>query len=60
MKKLWCVPFGFSTKVSEVAVYEPEVMYDQSLVTEHDFANSQDMRSQNERLEEQNKHKESS
>src|SRR5439155_6724460 len=32
LKKLLCVPFGFSTHGSEVVVYEPEEVYDQSLV----------------------------
>jgi hypothetical protein len=53
MKKLWwCVPSSFSTESSEVVVYEPEIMYDQSLVKERDFAYGSDMHSQNDRLEE--------
>jgi D-glycero-alpha-D-manno-heptose-7-phosphate kinase len=34
LKKLLCVPFNFSTRGSDVVVYEPEDVYDQSLVTE--------------------------
>jgi D-glycero-alpha-D-manno-heptose-7-phosphate kinase len=52
LKKLLCVPFTFSTKGSEVVVYEPEVMYDQSLATERNFVYGQDTPLQNERLEE--------
>jgi D-glycero-alpha-D-manno-heptose-7-phosphate kinase len=52
LKKLLCVPFAFSTKGSEVVVYEPEVMYDQSLATERNFVYGQDMCLQNEQLEE--------
>ncbi len=52
LKKLLCVPFTFSTKGSEVVVYEPEVMNDQSLATERNFVYSQDIRDQNEHLEE--------
>ena len=37
LKKLLCVPFGFSTKGSEVVVYEPEELYDQSLAKERDI-----------------------
>lgn len=37
LKKLLCVPFTFSTKGAEVVVYEPEVMYDQSLASERRF-----------------------
>jgi D-glycero-alpha-D-manno-heptose-7-phosphate kinase len=37
LKKLLCVPFAFSTKGSEVVVYEPEVMYDQALAAERRF-----------------------
>jgi D-glycero-alpha-D-manno-heptose-7-phosphate kinase len=44
LKKLLCVPFTFSTKGSEVVVYEPEVMYDQSLATERNFVYGQDIR----------------
>lgn len=34
LKKFMCVPFGFSTRGSEVVVYEPEEVYDQSLAKE--------------------------
>jgi D-glycero-alpha-D-manno-heptose-7-phosphate kinase len=34
LKKLLCVPFGFSSKGSHVVVYEPEEKYDQSLASE--------------------------
>jgi D-glycero-alpha-D-manno-heptose-7-phosphate kinase len=36
LKKLLCVPFSFSSKGSEVVVYEPEERYDQSLTAERD------------------------
>jgi D-glycero-alpha-D-manno-heptose-7-phosphate kinase len=38
LKKLLCVPFAFSNKGSHVAVYEPEEVYDRSLVTERELA----------------------
>ncbi len=34
LKKLLCVPFGFSNRGSHVAVYEPEQQYDNSLAGE--------------------------
>jgi D-glycero-alpha-D-manno-heptose-7-phosphate kinase len=34
LKKLLCVPFSFSSKGSEVVVYEPEAPYDQALTQE--------------------------
>ncbi len=34
LKKLLCVPFGFSTKGSQVVVYEPEEAYDESLASQ--------------------------
>jgi D-glycero-alpha-D-manno-heptose-7-phosphate kinase len=34
LKKLLCVPFGFSDRGSDVAVYEPEMQYDKSLATD--------------------------
>lgn len=37
LKKLLCVPFSFSSKGSDVVVYEPEERYDQSLVAEREF-----------------------
>ena len=37
LKKLLCVPFTFSSKGSDVVVYEPEERYDQSLMAERDF-----------------------
>jgi D-glycero-alpha-D-manno-heptose-7-phosphate kinase len=36
LKKLLCIPFAFSNKGSHVAVYEPEEIYDKSLVNERD------------------------
>lgn len=41
LQKLLCVPFKFSTKGSEVVVYEPEEQYDQSLAKERNFAYGQ-------------------
>jgi D-glycero-alpha-D-manno-heptose-7-phosphate kinase len=43
LKKLLCVPFTFSTKGSDVVVYEPEELYDQSLASERSFAYNQDL-----------------
>ena len=34
LRKLLCIPFGFSNKGSHVVVYEPDEIYDQSLVSE--------------------------
>ena len=34
LKKLLCVPIGFSSRGSHVVVYEPEELYDQSVVDE--------------------------
>ena len=34
LKKLLCIPFGFSTRGSHVVVYEPEQQYDQALASE--------------------------
>ena len=34
LKKLLCVPFGFSDRGSDVAVYEPETAYDKSLASD--------------------------
>ncbi len=36
LKKLLCVPFSFSNKGSNVVVYEPDEVYDKSLVIERD------------------------
>jgi D-glycero-alpha-D-manno-heptose-7-phosphate kinase len=36
LKKLLCVPFSFSSKGSHVVVYEPEEVYDKSLVSERE------------------------
>jgi D-glycero-alpha-D-manno-heptose-7-phosphate kinase len=41
LKKLLCVPFTFSSKGSEVVVYEPEEQYDQLLAAERDFVYAQ-------------------
>ena len=38
LRKLLCVPFGFSTKGSQVVVYEPEETFDQSLTLERRHA----------------------
>jgi len=43
------VPFTFSTKGSDVVVYEPEELYDQSLATERSFVYGQDLCFQTER-----------
>jgi len=48
LKKLLCVPFKFSTKGSEVAVFEPEQTYDQSLASERSFVYDEDLCVQNE------------
>jgi D-glycero-alpha-D-manno-heptose-7-phosphate kinase len=34
LEKLLCIPFSFSTKGSQVVVYEPEALYDQTLSAE--------------------------
>jgi D-glycero-alpha-D-manno-heptose-7-phosphate kinase len=34
LKKLLCIPFGFSTRGSHVVVYEPEELYDEGLSQE--------------------------
>ena len=36
LKKLLCVPFSFSNRGSNVVVYEPDEVYDKSLVIERD------------------------
>ena len=36
LKKLLCVPFSFSNRGSHVVVYEPDEVYDKSLVSERD------------------------
>ena len=41
LKKLLCVPFGFSARGSEVIVYEPEERYDESLAQERAFVYGQ-------------------
>lgn len=41
LKKFLCVPFGFSTRGSEVIVYEPEERYDASLAQERAFVYGQ-------------------
>jgi D-glycero-alpha-D-manno-heptose-7-phosphate kinase len=41
LKRLLCVPFSFSTKGSDVVVYEPEEIYDQQLAKERSFAYNQ-------------------
>ncbi len=42
LKKLLCVPFGFSSQGSHVAVYEPEQVYDESLASERRVVYAQD------------------
>ncbi len=42
LKKLLCVPFGFSNRGSHVAVYEPEQVYDESLASERSVVYAQD------------------
>jgi D-glycero-alpha-D-manno-heptose-7-phosphate kinase len=37
LKQLLCVPFKFSNTGSDVAVYEPEELYDRSLTTDREF-----------------------
>jgi D-glycero-alpha-D-manno-heptose-7-phosphate kinase len=41
LRKLLCVPFAFSSKGSEVVLYEPEERYDQFLSEERSFAYDQ-------------------
>lgn len=41
LKNLLCVPFSFSTRGSDVIVYEPEELYDQSLVVERELIYAQ-------------------
>jgi len=41
LKKLLCVPFTFSSRGSDVVVYEPEEQYDRSLAMERDFVYAQ-------------------
>jgi D-glycero-alpha-D-manno-heptose-7-phosphate kinase len=41
LKNLLCVPFSFSSKGSDVVVYEPQERYDQSLSAERDFIYAQ-------------------
>jgi D-glycero-alpha-D-manno-heptose-7-phosphate kinase len=36
LKKLLCVPISFSSRGSHVVVYEPDEVYDKSLVSERD------------------------
>lgn len=38
LKKLLCIPFAFSSRGSEVVVYEPEEVYDKSLSVERTIA----------------------
>jgi D-glycero-alpha-D-manno-heptose-7-phosphate kinase len=40
LKKLLCVPFAFANKGSHVVVYEPEEVYDKSLVREREVAHA--------------------
>src|SRR5271169_3471824 len=45
LKKLLCVPFSFSTKGSQIVVYEPEAGYDKSLSNERSLVYAQDVHS---------------
>jgi D-glycero-alpha-D-manno-heptose-7-phosphate kinase len=40
LRKLLCVPFAFSNKGSQVVVYEPEEVYDESLTAERSEVNT--------------------
>jgi hypothetical protein len=42
LKKLLCIPFGFSTRGSHLVVYEPEDLYDQELANERNTICGQD------------------
>lgn len=42
LKKLLCIPFGFSTRGSHVVVYEPEHLYDRVLANERNEIYGQD------------------
>jgi D-glycero-alpha-D-manno-heptose-7-phosphate kinase len=41
LKKLLCVPFSFSTKGSHVVVYEPEEVYDKTIIEERSVVYAQ-------------------
>lgn len=41
LKKLLCVPFGFSNRGSQVVVYEPEEAYDKALTVERSMVYAQ-------------------
>ena len=41
LKELMCIPFHFSTRGSDVVVYEPDELYDQSLVNERSYVYAQ-------------------
>lgn len=41
LKRLLCVPFGFSNRGSQVVLYEPEETYDKSLTTERSMVYAQ-------------------
>jgi D-glycero-alpha-D-manno-heptose-7-phosphate kinase len=42
LRKLLCIPFKFSTRGSHIVLYEPEQLYDQSLVSERNVIYGQD------------------
>jgi D-glycero-alpha-D-manno-heptose-7-phosphate kinase len=42
LKKLLCIPFGFSTRGSHVVLYEPEQLYDQALASERNLIYGQE------------------
>src|SRR5215471_19521194 len=44
LKRLLCIPFAFSTKGSQIVVYEPENLYDQALTNERNAIYGHDSR----------------
>lgn len=44
LKKLLCIPFGFSTRGTHVVLYEPEELYDQALASERNVIYGQEER----------------
>ncbi|MGH3056474.1 MAG: hypothetical protein ACRDL7_15985 [Gaiellaceae bacterium] len=43
LRKLLCVPFGFSNKGSHVVVYEPEEQYDKTTIEERSVVYAQNV-----------------
>jgi hypothetical protein len=37
LKKLLCIPFNFSSRGSQIVVYEPEELYDKSLIAQRSW-----------------------